>query len=75
MIPDMILYNLYYNMDFSHGKTSLNAIKLSTKIIKLFHKRYGSKMFHTIIFSGFMKHVALDITKYLKVKHQLPDPY
>ena len=29
MIPDMILYNLYYNMDFSHGKTSLNAIKLS----------------------------------------------
>ena len=32
MIPDMISYNLYYNMDFSHGKTSLNAIKLSAKI-------------------------------------------
>ena len=74
MIPDMILYNLYFNMDFSHGKTSLNAMKLSTKI-KSYYKRYGSKIFHSIIFSGFMKHVALDITKYLKVKHHLPDPY
>ena len=73
MIPDMILYNLYYNMDFSHGKTSLNAIKLSKKINC--YKRYGSKIFHVIIFLGFMKHVALDITKYLKVKHHIPDPY
>ena len=43
MIPDMILYNLYYNMDFSHGKTSLNAIKLSTKYFML--KKIFSKTF------------------------------
>ena len=39
MTPDMILYNLYYNMDFSHGKPSLNAIKLSTKYLKIMLQR------------------------------------
>ena len=43
LIPDTILYNLYYIMDFSHGKTSLNAIKLSTKYFmleKIFSKTF-----------------------------------
>ena len=52
MIPDMILYSLYYNMDFSHGKASVNYIKLSTKyfmvenICTKFFQYYNIFRFH-----------------------------